>query len=79
MEGDARAQRGGGKEATVRFDGDRRITGFTRHFQHTFHKKRPHTEPKFECVRVPFWTYFHRSDVFEVSGSVKNVANDTLF
>ena len=70
MEGEACAQRGGGKEATVRFDGDRRITGFTRHFQHTFHEKRPCTLRKFECVRVPFWTYFRRSDVFEVSGHV---------
>ena len=50
---------------------DRGITGFTRLFQHTFYEKRPCTVLKFECVRVPFWTFFRRSDVFEVSGGAK--------
>ena len=60
-EGEQRARGRGRGASTVRSE----VTGFTRHFQHTFYEKRPRTLLKIECVRgyfldffSPFWCFW---------------------
>ena len=59
--------RGGGEDVPVRISESRGVTGFTRHFQHTFYDKRPRTEPKFECVRGHVLDFFSAFWCFWVS------------